>query len=182
MLGRSTEPKEDRWKVQGSGRLQPRGLALLKSLWEWREKVAQERDVPCFRIMSNKQMMDVALAFDRGHSLPPPAGWRPRWKKDYSDVHEAVASADPSTWPTRVRLHTGRMSDKARDQLDRLCVAREQLAGSLELEPSLLGSRSTLEQVVARADGVAELMPWQQEVLSEPLVSAREVLGFLNGE
>ena len=178
VLGRSTEPKEDRWKVQGSGRLQPRGLALLKGLWEWRETVAQERDVPCFRVMSNKQLLDVALAFDHGQTLSPPNGWRPRWKADYNHVHETVAAADPSTWPTRVRLHSGRMSDKARDQLDKLCAAREKVASSLELEPSLLGSRSTLEQVVARADGITELMLWQQEVMGEPLTTARAELGF----
>ncbi|MDB6140499.1 MAG: hypothetical protein JWO94_3571, partial [Verrucomicrobiaceae bacterium] len=178
VLGRSTEPKEDRWKVQGSGRLQPRGLALLKGLWEWREIIAQERDVPCFRIMSNKQLLDVALSFDHGQSLQPPGGWRPRWKKEYLDVHEAVLGSDPSSWPQRVRLHSGRMSDKAREQLDKLCAARERAADTLELEPSLLGSRGTLEQVVARAEGIEELMPWQRAVMAEPLGEARSVLGF----
>ena len=178
VLGRSTGPKEDRWKVQGSGRLQPRGLALLKALWEWRETVAQERDVPCFRIMSNKQMLDVALAFDHGESLTPPAGWRPRWKKEYTDVHEAVLASEPSSWPTRVRSQSGRMSDKAREQLDKLCAAREKVASGLELEPSLLGSRGTLEQVVARQEGIEELMGWQREVMAGPLDEARSVLGF----
>ncbi|MDB6073729.1 MAG: hypothetical protein JWO89_1369 [Verrucomicrobiaceae bacterium] len=178
VLARSTEPKEDRWKVQGSGKLHPRGLAVLKGLWEWRETIAQERDVPCFRIMSNKQLLDVSIAFDHGQSLSPPAGWRPRWKKEYNDVHEAVQASDPETWPQRVRLHSGRMSDKAREQLDKLCAAREQLATALELEPSLLGSRGTLEQVVAKAEGIEELMPWQRDVMAGPLGDARSLLGF----
>ena len=178
VTGRSTEPKEHPWKVQGSGRLQPRGLALLKALWEWRETIAQERDVPCFRIMSNKQLMDVALAFDHGQSLSPPAGWRPRWKKEYTDVHEAVLASDPASWPARVRLQSGRMSDQAREQLDKLCGAREKAAHALDLEPSLLGSRGTLEQVVARTDGVEELMLWQREVMAGPLGEARAALGF----
>lgn len=178
VTGRSTQPKENPWKVQGSGRLHSRGLALLKGLWEWRETVAQERDVPCFRVMSNKQLMDVALAFDHGQSLPPPAGWRPKWKADFAKVHETVLASDPATWPARVRLQNGRMSDKARDQLDKLCAAREKAGNALDLEPSLLGSRSTLEQVVARADGIEDLMPWQREVLAGPLADARGVLGF----
>ena len=178
ITGRSMEPKENPWKVQGSGRLQPRGLALLKLLWEWRETVAQERDVPCFRIMSNKQLMDVALAFDHGQSLSPPAGWRPKWKQDYSKVHEVVLASDPADWPARVRPQSGRMSDRAREQLDKLCAAREKAAHSLDLEPSLLGSRGTLEQVVASAAGIEELMLWQREVMSDPLAEALGALGY----
>src|SRR3569623_3708555 len=166
VLGRSTEPREDRWKVQGSGRLHAKGLAMLKALWEWRETVAQEKDVPCFRIMSNKQLMDVTLAYEHGQVPPPPGGWRPRWKKEYHDVIAAVMESDPATWPARVRSQSGRMSDQAREHLDKLCAAREKAALALELEPSLLGSRGTLEQVVARAEGIEELMPWQREVMA----------------
>lgn len=178
VTGRSTQPKENPWRVQGSGRLHARGLALLKSLWEWREGVAQERDVPCFRIMSNKQLMEAALAFEHGQHLPPPAGWRPRWKKEYADVHEAVTTSDPASWPARLRSQNGRMSDKAREQLDKLCSVREKIAHNLDLEPSLLGSRGTLEQVVAAPGGIAELMPWQREVMAAPLADALGVLGF----
>ena len=177
---RAAVVKEDPWRVQGSGRLHPRGLAILKALWEWRDAVAMGRDVPCFRIMSNKQLVDVALAFEQGRLPTPPNGWRPRWKQEYHQVLATVQAQEESEWPRRVRTQGGRLSERAREQLDRLCAEREKAAADLELEPSLLGSKSTLEQVVAGTEGIKELMPWQLEVLEEHLNVARRELGFLS--
>ncbi len=177
---RAPSVKEDPWRVQGSGRLHGRGLAVLKALWEWRDAVAMGRDVPCFRVMSNKQLVDVALAFEQGRHLSPPNGWRPRWKQEFIEVLAAVEAAGEESWPKRVRTHGGRLSEKAREQLDKLCGEREKTAAALELEPSLLGSKSTLELVVADACGIEELMPWQADVLQGPLEQARRELGFID--
>lgn len=179
VLTRSTEPREDRWRVQGSGKLHPRGLAFLERLWQWREKIAEERDVPCFRIISNRQMLDVAIQFEKAGSLPlPPAGWRPKWKQDFHDILTSVDQGDSSAWPVRVRLNGQRMTEAARAQLDALCQHREVLAQVLDLEPSLIGARGTLEGVVNSPEGIHELLPWQQEILAEPLAKAQAALGF----
>jgi ribonuclease D len=179
---RPAAAKEDPWRVQGSGRLHPKGLALLKGLWEWRDAVAGARDVPCFRVMSNKQLVEVAMAFEQGRAVPPPNGWRPRWKQEYEMVLAAVERGPESSWPRRLKTQGSRLSDRAREQLDKLCVQRETTAAALEIEPSLLGSKSTLEHVVAGADGVQELMPWQLEVMKEPLSAVRQALGFGHAE
>lgn len=179
VLTRSTEPREDRWRVQGSGKLHPRGLAFLERLWQWREKIAEERDVPCFRIISNRQMMDVAIQFEKGGPPPsPPNGWRPKWKQDFHDILASVDLDDPTTWPQRVRLNGHRMTETARSQLDVLCQHRETLAEKLDLEPSLIGARGALESVVNSPEGIHELLPWQQEILAEPLALAKAALGF----
>lgn len=179
VLTRSTEPREDRWRVQGSGKLHPRGLAFLERLWQWRDKIAEERDVPCFRIISNRQMMEAAIQFEKGGPAPaPPAGWRPKWKQDFHEILQAVDRCEPSTWPVRLRLNGHRMTEAARAQLDALCQHREVVAQKLDLEPSLIGARGTLESVVNSPDGILELLPWQQEVLAEPLAKAQEILGF----
>ena len=52
VAARDNAPREDPWRVNGCGRLHPKGLALLKGMWDWREGIAQERDLPCFKIMS----------------------------------------------------------------------------------------------------------------------------------
>lgn len=183
VLMRSTERREDRWRVQGSGKLHPRGLAFLERLWQWREKIAEERDVPCFRIISNRQMMEAAIQFEKEGPPPsPPNGWRPKWKQDFYDIRTAVDQSDPSSWPQRVRLNGHRMSETARTQLDLLCQHRETVAQKLDLEPSLLGARGTLESVVNTPEGIHELLPWQQEVLAEPLAKAQELLGFASAQ
>ncbi|MBE2284856.1 MAG: HRDC domain-containing protein [Prosthecobacter sp.] len=169
VAARDTAAREDPWRVQGCGRLHPRGLALLKGLWEWREGIAKERDLPCFKIMSNKQMTAYAEQFEAGHPLNPPNGWRPRWKKEFHDIVVAVTSSDPASWPARPKKTKGRLSDAQRDQIDKLCAYRETVAQKLEIEPSLLGSRGTIEELVIHGNPELHLMNWQQELLSAGL-------------
>jgi len=166
---RSMAPKEDPWRVQGSGRLHPKGLAILKAMWEWREGIATERDIPCYRIMSNKQMVTYAETFEAGGVMNPPGGWRPRWKKEFHDLIATVFRAGQTAWPQRLKKAKARLSDTQRDQIDRLCAFRDKIAVDIDIESSLLGSRSTLEQVIAEPEGATALMEWQRALLQDGL-------------
>lgn len=169
VAARSLLTKEDPWRVQGSGRLHSKGLAILKAMWEWREGIAKERDIPCYRVMSNKQMVGYAETFEIGGVMNPPAGWRPRWKKEFHDLVADVFRAGQAAWPQRIKKAKARLSDTQRDQIDKLCGLRDQIAAGLDIDSSLLGSRSTLEEVVAEEAGTASLMDWQREILKQPL-------------
>jgi ribonuclease D len=166
---RDSQPREDPWRVQGCGRLHPRGLALLKGLWDWREGIAKERDLPCYKIMSNKQMVAYAEQFETDQPLNPPNGWRPRWKKEFHDIVAAIVASNSSEWPARPRKTKGRLSDTQRNQIDKLCAHREKVAQELEIEPSLLGSRATLEELVVDGNPAAHLMSWQHDLLARGL-------------
>lgn len=169
VAARSMEPREDPWRVQGSGRLHAKGLAILKAMWEWREGVAQERDIPCYRIMSNKQMVAYAETFEAGGVMVPPAGWRPRWKKEFDGLVATVFREGQANWPQRQKKAKARLTEQQRDAIDSLCLRRDKIAEGLDIESSLLGSRSTLEQVIAEADGANGLMEWQKELLHQAL-------------
>ena len=166
---RSRLPREDPWRVQGSGRLHPKGLAILQAMWDWREGIAKEKDIPCYRIFSNKQMVAYAETFEAGGVLQPPAGWRPRWKKEFEALVPLVFRAGQANWPQRLKKAKGRLTDQQRDSIDRLCVLRDQIAVGLDIESSLIGSRSTLEQVIGEPAGDEALMPWQRELLGESI-------------
>ncbi|MBL9142278.1 MAG: HRDC domain-containing protein [Verrucomicrobiaceae bacterium] len=179
VAGRSTQPKEDPWRVQGSGKLHRKGLAFLRDLWHWRDTIARERDVPCFRIISNKQLIDSAIALEAGEQVNPPAGWRPKWKKDFEAILQSIRDGvNLHAWPERLRPKGTRLSDLARDHLEKLCLARESVAKGLDIEPSLVGARGTLEQVVGSPEGISELLEWQQSLFGQALVQARRELGF----
>lgn len=166
---RLVAPKEEPWRVQGSGRLQPRGLAFLREAWIWRESIAEERDLPCFRVMSNKQMLAYAEDFERGVEVSAPAGWRPRWKKAFSEVIKEALALPMGECPPRMKRPKSRFGEEERALVDRLCGARDQVANGLEIESSLLGSRGTLEQVVAAKSAEGLMMDWQKELMKEPL-------------
>ena len=166
---RLVAPKEEPWRVQGSGRLQSRGLAFLREAWIWRESIAEERDLPCFRVMSNKQMLAYAEDFERGVEVSAPAGWRPRWKKAFSEVIKEALALPIGECPPRMKRPKSRFGEEERALVDRLCSARDQVANGLEIESSLLGSRGTLEQVVAAKSAEGLMMGWQKELMKEPL-------------
>ncbi|MFN0074861.1 MAG: ribonuclease D [Prosthecobacter sp.] len=169
VAARDNAQREDPWRVQGCGRLHPKGLAVLKAMWEWREGIAKERDTPCFKIMSNKQMVAYAEQFEVDQSLNPPNGWRPRWKKEFHDIVAAVIASPSSEWPARAKKIKGRLSDSQRDQIDKLCAHREKVAQELEIEPSLLGSRSTIEELVVDGNPANHLMSWQHDLMARGL-------------
>ena len=171
VAARERAPREDPWRVNGCGRLQPRGLALLKGMWEWREGIASERDLPCFKIMSNKQMVAYAERYEATEPLNPPNGWRPRWKKEFFDIVTSVSDSAPSSWPVRLRKSKGRLSEGQREHIDQLCKFRDGVASGLEIESSLLASRGTLEGLVVEGCPDDHLMAWQQELLAEGLQS-----------
>ncbi len=169
VAARDSVQREDPWRVQGCGRLHPHGLALLQALWNWREGIAKERDLPCYKIMSNKQTVAYTELFEAGQQLNPPNGWRPRWKNEFHDIVAAVAAAAPSEWPARAKKTKGRLSDTQRDQIDKLCAHREKVAQGLEIEPSLLGSRATMGELVVDGNPASHLMSWQHDLLARGL-------------
>lgn len=168
VAARGMEPKEDPWRVQGSGRLHPKGLAILRAMWEWREGIAREKDIPCYRIMSNKQMVAYAETFEAGGVMNPPAGWRPRWKKEFHELVSAVFRSGQVSWPQRVKKPKARLTESQRELIDHLCGHRDKIAGDLDIEGSLLGSRGTLENVVITGS-LDALMEWQRALLAEGL-------------
>lgn len=183
VAGRSTQPKEEPWRVQGSGKLHRKGLAFLRDLWHWRDAIARERDVPCFRIISNKQLIDSAIALEADEQVYPPAGWRPKWKKDFEAILQSIRDGvNLHSWPERLRPKGTRLSDLARDHLEKLCQAREVVAKDLDIEPSLVGARGTLEQVVGLPEGIGELLEWQKALFGPALLQARKELGFEGGK
>jgi ribonuclease D len=51
---------EGYWKIGLPQRLNLRSMAILKELYLWREHLAQERNVPAFKILSNKVLINLA--------------------------------------------------------------------------------------------------------------------------
>lgn len=169
---RSIAQREDPWRVQGSGRLNSKGLAILKAMWEWREGIAQERDIPCYRIMSNKQMVAYSELFELGGAMQAPGGWRPRWKKEFHELVAAVFRLGQENWPQRLKKAKSRMTEEQREAVDRLCSQRDEIALTLDVEGSLLGSRSELELLVTSPSSASPLMPWQDEIIRPMLAKA----------
>lgn len=168
------EPDPDRdWRIKGSVRLDRRGLAVLRELWQWREKEALRANRPPYFVVSHERLVAIAdgaaseVPFSK---LPIP---RKLSRKRTDGLLRAVARAlrlPKRAWPPeRPPADTSagpccRIDERALTELRR---RRDRRAADLGIDPVLIASRGTLERLARSWDSYSgELMPWQRELLS----------------
>ena len=154
------------WKISGSAALSPRGLALLRELWFWRDTEAQTVDRPTFQIMRNEELIELAKNAVSGAKVRLP-GWLPstRRRRLEETVERALALPE-SDWPQRSKSVRIRSSPEQEQRLDRLRGKRDGVSKELELDPAIIASRGVLEAVAREPESAAKiLMDWQRDLL-----------------
>lgn len=160
------DSREDLWRVQGSGKLQPYGLAFLRALWQWRDAEAGAWDRPSFMVATNRLLLEWAHQLaDRKRIVFPPHYRTERIKR----LREAIAQAQDlpeEQWPAKPKsLRRKRDRDFDR-QVDALIAARNKAAAELDIEGSLIAARATLESLAAgEAQAADVLLSWQRSCL-----------------
>lgn len=158
--------KEEVWRVQGSGKLEPRGLAYLRALWHWRDEEAKAWDRPSFMVAPNRQLLEWSLSLAGRKSVDLPRHFRSERIKKFKEALSLVDALPQSEWPERPQ---GKRRKRDRDfdrKLDHLLKTREDLAAKLDIEGSLIAPRATLEALSAdEAEPVEVLLKWQRECL-----------------
>jgi ribonuclease D len=56
---------DELWRIRGSGLLRGRSAAVLRALWQWREKEAEKADRPPFHVLRNEELLEAAVKFVR---------------------------------------------------------------------------------------------------------------------
>ncbi len=177
-----SNPERD-FRIKGSNDLTRRQLAFLKSLWLWREKQAQQADLPPFRILHNERLIELAVEAD----LLTEPDFTELCKKVkhckgkrlalLKEALETVYEQDSSQWPTK--RQTTRPPKPEKGYLERVekikdCCQRVAEANNVPAE--LLLPRAAMV-VVAKLgiSGLEELLeqgvivPWQAELLQVPI-------------
>lgn len=156
---------EKAWKVNGSSALRGRALAVLRALWFWREREAEQADRPTFQILRNEELVEVALGASQGRiNLPHhlPAGRR---KRLYATLHQALALPEHA-WPQREPVIRMRPTPEQEKRFEDLRQQRDRIATELELDPGVLAPRQALERMVREPESVGTvLMGWQRQLL-----------------
>lgn len=167
---------EHSWRIGGSEKLSGRGLAVLHSVWHWREAWAEQLDTPPFKVTGNELLMRIALRADQG--VPAEEVLNIHLGKRHNRLFPSLADAvhggyasDPRQLPRRERRRD--FSPLTPDELarqDRIKADRDRVAAALDLDPTLLATRSQLVQVARDPASIdAVLLPWQAKLLkAEP--------------
>jgi ribonuclease D len=184
---RWSEPDEGReaWmKVKGARDLTPRGMAVLRELYEWREGVARELDRATFRVMGNQTLIELSLAPPKG--IPALKGVsgvsdglvQRRGRDIMAAIGRALElpEAELPRWPRAPRWERD-LELEAR--VESLKNARNRRADQLGLDPGFLMSRATLEEVgralprtIDELAAVQGVRRWQVEATGEALLKA----------
>jgi ribonuclease D len=156
---------DEAWRISGAGALRGRASAVLRELWNWREREAEAVDRPPFHILQNRELIYSAERFAHGET----AGYKhfsDRRRRAFCEAAERGMQLPEKDWPVRPRRFGTRPSTEVIKRIDKLRHNRDHAAKELHIEPSFIAPRATLEAIGAdpsRADAL--LVPWQRELL-----------------
>jgi ribonuclease D len=165
---RVVDPEND-WRVKGSDRLDRRGLAVLRAIWDWREEEAVASGRPPYFILSHEKLVELAtVAITNGNlefSLPRHLTHRRR-SGALSAIENGLA-LPPAAWPRIPQRRGKRLTTVQKRRYEDLRERRDRRAVELGLDPSLIASRGDLTQVCQSEKPTPHLMRWQWELLGE---------------
>ena len=157
--------EDEAWRISGSGKMDGRTSAILRELWQWRDKEAQAVDRPPFHILQNHLLLEAAQAFAEGEA-PDFRHFSARRRQAFRDAAEKALHLPESAWPVRRR----RVGTRATPQMERAAEAlrrrRDAVANEHGLEPSFIAPRGALDAVAAdESRSTTLLAPWQRSLL-----------------
>jgi ribonuclease D len=153
------------WRISGYADLSPRGTAVLRALWSWRDQEAQLVDKPAFHIIGNDLLLDVCHRFDMGQQVDPRHLRGSRWNR-LLETAEAALQLPEQEWPTPIRKPRLRTTQEQESRFKDLRNRRDEAAERLGLDPTLIAPKGTLEQLSRKEPQALEsILPWQRECL-----------------
>jgi ribonuclease D len=164
-----TRNQDELWRIRGSGVLRGRAAAVLRALWQWREREAEKADRPPFHILRNEDLLTAAAKFVAG-SVPDYRHFSFRRRQAFREAAQAALRAPESDWPVSRRRSGTRPTTEMVQRAEELWRRRNKSAEELGLEPSFIAPRSTLEAIAADcARAPTLLVRWQRELLGVPV-------------
>jgi ribonuclease D len=170
-----TRDADEAWRIKGLSGLSAHELAYVREIWNWRESQAQRADLPPFKVLGNKQLIELATwaakhpdtSLDRGPKLP-----RNCVNARRKALERAIAKASKlpqSQWPAYRKRGPKRPSGPdCKKQIDALRARCAKIAASLDLDPAVVAPKATLT-AIARSDArtpeemreCSPIMRWQ---------------------
>lgn len=160
------DSREEAWRIQGSGRLERRGLAILRAVWQWRDAEAEAWDRPSFMVATNRVLIEWSVCVSEGGELNIPPYFRPDRVRRLREALAAVDALTESEYPERPK-GIRRKRDAGFDRrLDELLKIRDDVSRELDIDGSLIAARAVLESIAAEEPGAeALLLEWQKGCL-----------------
>jgi ribonuclease D len=165
------------WQRLKTRARKPRELAVLMEVAAWREKEAQERDVPRGRVLKDEVIGDLAVQAPTtleklGGLRSLPKGFeRSKWGHDILDAVKRGLARDPKSLPHMERSKQG-MNGTA--TLELLKVLLRMTAERNGVAAKVIATVDDLEQIAASDDAdVPALKGWRREMFGEKAIALK---------
>ena len=166
--------QDELWRIRGSGSLGGRPAAVLRALWQWREKEAEMADRPPFHVLRNEDLLKAAVKFASG-GVADFKHFSFRRRRAFQEAVQFALEEPASEWPVSRRRFGTRASAETIRRAEELRHRRNKSAEELGLEPSFIAPRNALEAIAANNSRVAALLvPWQRELLGVSVSGSEE--------
>lgn len=157
------------WRVKGSHLLNRAALGVLRELWQWREREAIAANKPPFFILRHEDIVTIAAAAAARKPLGPlvPRHLSERRRLGLAEAVKAGVQLPPDQYPEIPRHRGRRPTEAERRRFDEIAKRRDRQAERLEIDPTLIASRSVIADLAYSWDTHApQLMSWQRELLA----------------
>ena len=157
--------EDEAWRIRGSGALRGRAAAVLRALWQWREKEAEAVDRPSFHILQNHELLQATEKFVAG-TVPDYRHFSERRRRAFREAGEQALQLPEKEWPIARRRFGTRPSQETVRRTEELRQRRDRAAKELKMEPSFVAARGALEAIAADQTNAEKLLvAWQRELL-----------------
>lgn len=179
---------DDFVRIKGARGLRPLAGRVLRELYALREEMAEELDVPPFRVMNNQVLVELATTLPRSvNALSSIHGFSPRMvrrmgRRVIDTIQRARELGPLRELPTLPRKDgTEGMGEQESELYERLKRWRKRLADRHGIESSYLLNRFVMARIareqpagaeaLARVEGLSE---WQREMFGDELLELLE--------
>jgi ribonuclease D len=165
-------PDPDRvWRIKGSAKLQRSEMAVLRELWKWREQEAVGADKPPFFVMKHDQLISIAAdaVAERDWNQSIPRRYSTRRKDSLRKAAARGLSCPADDRPEKFRGQPYHPTEAEKKRFTNLRTVRDGHAEKLDIDPTLIASRETMELLSRKESDQAwqNLMKWQRELLQD---------------
>jgi len=184
---RFTPPSHDPLylRVKGAFRLDPRSLAILEVLLEFREGLARKSDFPPFKVLRNEQLLELAI--QKPLHLEELEAVKVLSRKQIErhgthllqGIHRAMA-IPPADLPVYPRVGRTDLPSAVRKRVKALKTWRELRANSLGMEPGILLNNALIHDLALKnphsIEELAEisgLKNWRQRHFGREILNAQ---------
>ena len=156
---------DEAWRISGAGTLRGRASAVLRELWNWREREAEAVDRPPFHILQNRELLSSAEKFVAGET-PDFKHFSDRRRRAFREAAERGMKLPEKDWPVRPKRLGTRPTAEVIKRIEKLRQNRDHAAKELHIEASFIAPRASLEAIGADQSRAESLLAtWQHELL-----------------